>query len=92
MAMKHQNDLCDLCGGELAPGTTTLEIWRGPELIVLKDISADVCQQCGEAYFSPETSEKIDRFLAEYKYYRPIQSYPGTRIFGSPDDVKTTRV
>jgi len=71
---KEMNDItdrCDLCGGELRPGKTTLEIWRGEELLIIKDVSADVCQQCGEAYISAEISEKLDRFLAEHQRYRP---------------------
>ncbi|MBM4464200.1 MAG: YgiT-type zinc finger protein [Chloroflexi bacterium] len=71
---KEMNDItdwCDLCGGELRPGKTTLEIWRGEELLIIKDVSADVCQQCGEAYISAEISEKLDRFLAEHQQHRP---------------------
>ena len=69
--MHHTKDLCDLCGGELAPGTTSLDIWRDDELIVLRDVPADVCQQCDEAYISPEVSEQIDLFLAGCQHYRP---------------------
>ncbi|MCI0398765.1 MAG: type II toxin-antitoxin system MqsA family antitoxin [Chloroflexi bacterium] len=69
--MKNAIDRCDICGGELAPGKTTLEIWRGEELIVVKDVPADVCQQCGEAYLSPQVSERLDDFLDEYHRHRP---------------------
>jgi YgiT-type zinc finger domain-containing protein len=64
-------DCCYLCGGELRPGKTTLEIWRSEELLIIKEISAYVCQQCGEAYISAEISEKLDHFLTEYQRYRP---------------------
>ncbi|RMF38675.1 MAG: type II toxin-antitoxin system MqsA family antitoxin [Chloroflexi bacterium] len=64
-------DRCDLCGGELRPGTTTLEIWRGEELIIIRDVPADVCEQCGEAYISASISEKLDQFLNEYHRHRP---------------------
>jgi YgiT-type zinc finger domain-containing protein len=69
--MNDTIDRCDLCGGELQPGKTTLEIWLGEELLVIRDVSADVCQQCGEAYISAEISEKLDHFLAEHQRYRP---------------------
>jgi YgiT-type zinc finger domain-containing protein len=64
-------DRCDLCGGEVRPGQTTLEIWYRGELVVVRDVPADVCQQCGEAYISAAVSEKLDRFLAERHRYRP---------------------
>ena len=74
--MRKKIDTCDLCGGELSTGTTSLEIWHGEELIVLKDIPADVCQQCGETYLSAHVSEKIDQFLEEYRQYRPKRYIP----------------
>src|SRR6266852_7043429 len=69
--MKDIIDRCDLCGGELKPGQTTLEIWRGTELLVIKDVPADVCRQCHEAYVSAEVSERLDHFLDEYQQHRP---------------------
>ncbi len=74
--MHQTKDLCDLCGGELAPGKTSLDIWRDDGLIVLRDVPADVCQQCDEAYISPEVSAQIDQFLAEYQHYRPQRYIP----------------
>ncbi|NJN95311.1 MAG: type II toxin-antitoxin system MqsA family antitoxin [Anaerolineales bacterium] len=64
-------DRCDLCGGELRPGKTTLEIWRGEELLIIKDVAADVCEQCHEAYLSAQVSERLDHFLSEYYRHRP---------------------
>jgi YgiT-type zinc finger domain-containing protein len=74
--MKDLVDRCDLCGGELKPGVTTLEIWRGKELLVIKDVPADVCQQCHEAYLSPEISAKLDRFVLEHHQHRPERYIP----------------
>jgi YgiT-type zinc finger domain-containing protein len=64
-------DRCDLCGGELRPGKTTLEIWHGEEMLIIKDIPADVCQQCHEAYLSAQVSERLDDFLSEHHRHRP---------------------
>ncbi|MBI3912958.1 MAG: type II toxin-antitoxin system MqsA family antitoxin [Chloroflexi bacterium] len=69
--MKKKIDRCDLCGGELKLGKTTLEIWRGADLVVIKDVVADVCQQCDEAYLSAETSKKLDDFLRDYQRRKP---------------------
>jgi len=74
--MSKKIDKCDLCGGELSVGTSSLEIWRGEELIVLRDVPADVCQQCGEAYLSAQVSERIDQFLEKYHQYRPERYIP----------------
>ena len=69
--MKEVAARCDLCGGELKPGKTTLEIWRGEELLVISDVPADVCQQCDEAYISAHVSERLDYFLEEHHRHRP---------------------
>ena len=69
--MNDLTDRCDLCGGELRPGRTTLEIWRGEELIVIRDVPADVCRQCREAYISASVSEQLDHFLVEHHRHRP---------------------
>lgn len=69
--MNNVLDHCDLCGGELKPGQTVLEIWHGEELLVIKDVPADVCQQCGEAYLSAVVSERLDHFLTEHHQHRP---------------------
>lgn len=68
---KIKIDRCDLCGGELVPGQTTLEIWRGEELLAFRDVPADVCQQCNEAYISATVSAGLDRFVSNYKRHRP---------------------
>ena len=61
---------CDFCGGELKSGQTTLEIWRGAEMLVIKDVPGDVCEQCNEAYISADVSERRDHFLS----YKDINS------------------
>lgn len=86
--MKNTIDQCDLCGGELKPGQTTLELWRGEELLVIRDVQADVCQQCHEAYLSAGVSEQLDHFLAERHRHPPerylsVAQYSAVRIMGS---------
>ena len=35
-------------------------------MLVIKDVSALVCSECGEAYYSPEESEKIDKIMKKF--------------------------
>jgi len=69
--MKSRIDRCDRCVGELTAGQTTLEIWQAEELLVIRDVPADVCPQCDEAYISAAVSEQLDHFLSEYHQHRP---------------------
>ena len=63
---------CVICkNGETEPGTTTSTLERDSTIVLIKDIPAKVCNNCGEAYIdsktlvrlhnmSPENSERDD--------------------------------
>jgi YgiT-type zinc finger domain-containing protein len=52
---------CVICkGGEVKPGRTTLTVERGALTLVIKDIPARVCGNCGEAYFDEATTAQIE--------------------------------
>ena len=61
------SDICALCGGKLREGFTELVLKAGVEVVVIKRVPALVCSCCGEAYLTPEVSEKIDQVLKEYR-------------------------
>ena len=61
------SDICALCGGKLRVGFTELVLKAGNEVVVIKRVPALVCSCCGEAYLTPEVSEKIDQVLKEYR-------------------------
>ena len=42
--------------GDMAPGTTTATLQRGDSVVVIKDVPADVCGQCGEYYLDDSTT------------------------------------
>ena len=42
---------CVICGhGETSPGTTTVTLERDDMTLVIKNVPAQVCENCGEAY------------------------------------------
>jgi hypothetical protein len=55
--MKDSIDRCDLCGGELKAGQTTLEIWRGEET------SADVSERL-DFFLKGYQQRRPERYLA----------------------------
>jgi YgiT-type zinc finger domain-containing protein len=51
---------CVLCKtGETQPETATVTLERNQTVIVIKDVPADVCQNCGEYYLSHAVTERI---------------------------------
>ena len=56
-------DSCSFCKGKLVKGKTEFVVRVENEVLAIKDVSAYICEECGEAYYTPEISEKIDRIM-----------------------------
>ena len=53
---------CVICkAGETSPGTHTLTLTRGEAVVVIRDVPADVCSTCGEAYVAGPVAERALR-------------------------------
>jgi len=51
---------CTICKqGETQPGTATVVLERGQATVVIKDVPADICENCGEYYLTEELTEKV---------------------------------
>jgi len=58
-------DRCALCNGKLEERTTEFMARASGEVVIINDVPAFVCEQCGEAYFTAETSRRIDAVMRE---------------------------
>ncbi len=59
-------DRCSFCKGKLYEGKTEFVTKVGDEVISIKDVPAYICENCGEAYFTPEISRKIDEVMRNF--------------------------
>ncbi|HQO40620.1 MAG TPA: type II toxin-antitoxin system MqsA family antitoxin [Spirochaetota bacterium] len=51
---------CTLCkSGETSEGYITVTLTRNNSVIVIRDVPAEVCNNCGEYYLSDSIAEKI---------------------------------
>ncbi|AWP23370.1 hypothetical protein C4901_08515 [Acidiferrobacter sp. SPIII_3] len=51
---------CVLCNnGDTHPGHVHVTLSRADTVVVVKDVPADVCENCGEYYLSEAVTEKI---------------------------------
>jgi len=51
---------CVICRkGETVPGQTTVTLQRGNATVVIKDVPAEVCENCGEQYFDEALTAKL---------------------------------
>lgn len=51
---------CVICKlGETKKGSVTVTLERGETTVLIKNVPADICENCGEYYLSDEISERI---------------------------------
>lgn len=52
---------CETCGnGRLARDRIKTALWSGGRLVVVEDVPAFVCRQCGEQFYEDETAMRLD--------------------------------
>jgi YgiT-type zinc finger domain-containing protein len=57
---------CVICKqGETQPGTTTMTLERDTTTVVFKNVPAEVCQICGEAYLDAATTRHLLHIVEE---------------------------
>ncbi|HCG77113.1 MAG: YgiT-type zinc finger domain-containing protein [bacterium (Candidatus Ratteibacteria) CG_4_10_14_3_um_filter_41_18] len=54
---------CSVCHGETTSKTITYTQWYEGKLIAVQNVPAEVCPTCGEEYFSPEVTDKIQKVI-----------------------------
>ena len=64
--IEMEPDRCSFCKGRIVKGETEFMVRVGSELLVIRDIPAYVCEGCGEAYYTPDISRKIDRIMERF--------------------------
>ena len=65
MTGEQENDRCYFCGGRLEARITMLPFVVGGNVVVIKNIPALVCIQCGEAVMSRDVAKEVDRLLKQ---------------------------
>ncbi|MBV8360503.1 MAG: type II toxin-antitoxin system MqsA family antitoxin [Deltaproteobacteria bacterium] len=51
---------CVICKhGETAPGSATVTLQPGESTVIVKDVPADICDNCAEYYLSGAVTDKL---------------------------------
>jgi len=51
---------CVICKtGETTPGKVTVTLERAPTVLLVKEVPAQVCDQCGEYYLDEHTTQRL---------------------------------
>ncbi|MBI2082354.1 MAG: type II toxin-antitoxin system MqsA family antitoxin [Deltaproteobacteria bacterium] len=60
--------ICPLCKGAMTKGSTNLpyELGKG-EMIVIQDVPAFVCKQCGESFLEIQVTQVVEKLVSTAK-------------------------
>lgn len=61
---------CPLCGGNCVEGTTSFTVDYKRGLIVVRNVPALICDQCGEGWLKDDTSERLESLVREARQRR----------------------
>jgi len=54
---------CYFCKGKTKIKNVDVDFRWGDRLVVVKNVPVEVCEQCGERYYSSEISKKLDELV-----------------------------
>ncbi len=58
---------CFMCKGDLIDKKVNYMVDLENTIIIIKNVPAKVCKQCGEQYFDNDTTEKLDKMVNKLK-------------------------
>ena len=58
---------CFYCRGDMESGVTSHVVTLEHCVIVVKDVPCTRCLQCGEAYFSDEIANELERIVENFR-------------------------
>ncbi len=63
-----KQSLCPLCGGKKKKGKTTFTVELGTGLVVVRDVPALVCVQCGQDWVDDKTAGQLEIYVANARH------------------------
>lgn len=65
MRINKLPDACPLCGGRKKEGKTTFTADLGFGVVVVREVPATVCSQCGADWIGDTIAEKLERIVED---------------------------
>jgi len=63
MTIKTLPDRCPICGGTKKEGKTTFTVDLGFGVVVVRDVPATVCSQCGADWIGDAITAKLEKIV-----------------------------
>ena len=58
-----KKNICPLCGGRKRSGKTIFTVNLGEGILVVRDVPALVCNQCGEDWIDDKIASRLEKFV-----------------------------
>jgi YgiT-type zinc finger domain-containing protein len=65
---------CQVCGEQMVERQIKQDFWVKGDLIVIEDVPAGVCPQCGEKVVRADVGQRIATIIAGAKHIQPLRS------------------
>lgn len=65
MKINKPPDACPLCGGTKKEGKTTFTVDLGFGVVVVREVPATVCAQCGADWIGDVIAEKLEKIVED---------------------------
>jgi len=72
MKPKESPSRCPLCGGSRKAGRTTFTVDLGFGVVVVRDVPASVCSQCGADWIEDSIASKLEEIVNDARQKRHI--------------------
>jgi len=68
--MSDTNETCPSCGGKKTKGKTTFSADLGSGGVVVREVDATICSQCGEEWIDDTTARQLEQIVDDARARR----------------------
>lgn len=61
---------CPLCSGRKVSGKTTYSVDLGFGVVIVRNVTATICDQCGEEWIAHDVARKLEKLVDEARQKR----------------------
>ena len=83
---KHHKELCPLCGGVKNTGKTTFTVDLKFGVVVVRDVPAAVCSQCGADWINDSTAQSLEEIVSDARKKQHLVEVTSLSVQRNPAD------
>jgi YgiT-type zinc finger domain-containing protein len=68
--MSNTSQICPICGGKKTKGKTTFSADLGGGVVVVREVEATICSQCGEEWIDDATARQLEEIVNDARARR----------------------